>query len=280
MKFIAEILLILAEFALAVVGIFENVSDKFRWWNSLFDDSLKATSTILILMVAVLALYVALKLAIEGRRSVDIKTEIDGKTKELVAAVDQIRTTINALSPELSVEVVHEHDFYSKFADRLRNAGKLAYISHLDVVPPQNYYLQGTQAFDYYKQIFEIIRSNPKLPVRRVERVSKEKISWIEKHIEELKGVPNFSLSCYVESPSTALPKSISVQCVDDTDAILVAVAKHSNPTEPRDIWLCGDSVTKMWRQYFEQRLLANAQPIIVNGVVDAKAWDILKASL
>jgi hypothetical protein len=234
----------------------------------------------MILMVGVLAVYVALKLAAEGRRSVEIKSEINDRTRDLVGAVDRISATVAGLSPKLTVDVVHEQDFYSRFADKLRNATKLAYISHLDVVPPQAYYLEGTQAFDYYKQIFKIIRSSPKLPVRRVERVSKEKISWIETHIKELGNVPNFSLSCFVESPSTSLPKSISVQCVDETDAILVAVARHSNPTEPRDIWLCGDAVAKMWRQYFEQRLWASAQPIIVNGVVDVKAWEKLKASL
>jgi hypothetical protein len=281
MKYLLEIFLIGAECGLAALGLFENVSAKLRWWNTVFDDSLKATSSILLLMVAVLAAYVALKLASEGARSVEIKSEIERKSRELDRVAAEIKQTVEAyFSPDMTVEVVHEQNFYARFSEKIRNARLLAYISHLDVVPPAVYYLEGSAAYDYYTQIFHIIRNNSKLLVRRLERVSKEKIPWIEEHIRQLGGAPNFSLSCFVELPETALPKGVSVQCVDETDAVLVAVARHSNPTEPRDIWLTGDLVARMWRDYFEQRLWASAQPIIVKGVVDAAAWNALKARL
>jgi hypothetical protein len=83
-----------------------------------------------------------------------------------------------------------------------------------------------------------------------------------------------------VELPDTALPKAVSVQCLDGNEVVLVAVLKHTNPTEPRDIWLTGEMVAKMWRGYYEERLWTSATPVIVGGVVDQVAWEALKAQL
>jgi hypothetical protein len=166
-KYLLEFTLVGMEIGLAVLGIFENIGEKITWWQRLFENGQKATSAIMLVMVALLAAYVAIKMAIESGKGNEIKTEIAAQNSGLREITSRMEHTIKRyFDPQNRLEIIPEQDFYERFTASLRKASTLAYLAHLDIYPPSNYYLEGTPAFAYYKGIFEIIKTNRTLKVQ------------------------------------------------------------------------------------------------------------------
>lgn len=253
MKYKAEAMLVLIEGGIASLGLFEQLSPKVLAYQRLFDDPSKAAAALTLFEVTVLAVYIAFKLATQF----EVVKESIGRFEGAVNVLKRSSSTI---------QCVMEQEFYSRFSSAIKNARQSIFLAHLDTMPPS--YLKGQPGHDYYERLVGIIKSN-RVKTRRVERLSKEKMDWIKHLCARLEGCPQFSLRLIdARSVERRVPE-VSVQCLDDIDTVLVAVAEHSNETKKRDIWIQDREATLMWRDYYDDFLWKPSISLIENGVLD-----------
>lgn len=167
--------------------------------------------------------------------------------------------------------------FYKTFETALREARVGVAITHLDTRPPT--LRRGTPAEHYYTNLCKLIKNSP-ATFRRVERLSRDKIPWLQKHISEYEGVRNFSLSVIMPPYEDRKLPHVSVQLIDSHTCILVAVAEHEGTHGPRDIWMRDEDSTLLWKNYYDAILWRQATKLIENGSVDHATWDRLKQEL
>lgn len=190
-----------------------------------------------------------------------------------------IKAEIKQFTEEsLRINILHEDDFYSNFSETINSASKSVLISHLDIKPPTK--LKGSSSKKYYDDFFRLVKSKSIVRYKRVERVSKEKIEWIETIINKLKDSDNFSLRCFISENNDEKLGAISVQLIDDNYVYLVAVSGHTMPHTKRDILIRGREINMMWQMYYEDILWNTSHSIIENGRLNQENWDILKQKL
>lgn len=191
------------------------------------------------------------------------------------------REIVNNLNNVPKVEMLHEEEFYSKFKYIIKNAQTNVDITHLSLENPLNG--SKTEQKAYYKDFINIVNEKQNVDFRRVERISKDKVIWIETLLSQFNQVHNFSLYCLKEPDNSKfedLVDLISIQRVDDSHTFLVALLEHKSTIGKRDIYLRNKEVTTFFRTYFQKRLIEKSIPIIRNGNIDTKAWLTIKKAL
>jgi hypothetical protein len=176
------------------------------------------------------------------------------------------------------IELYHEEEFYSFFKYMIKNAKNNVDITHLSLESPIN--SNKPEQKKYYSEFVKTVKNKPKVIFRRVERVSAEKIPWIEKLLNDFSGVTNFSLYCLVEpieSRNLELSDLISIQRVDNEHTFIVALLEHTSTTGARDIYFRDKSITEFFREYYQKRLIQKSKPIITNGRPNIANWELIK---
>jgi len=247
-----EALVFILELLLAAFPFLGNTSAIF------FREPVQGFLTVMSLQIVVLVIYLMFRTSLE--RS---KTE---------STLREIRDDINRLSETVPrVSVIYEDQFYSEFQNAIGKASKAVALSHLDIKPPQQ--LPGTPAKTYYDNLRRIVRQNPGVRFKRVERIAPEKLAWIEKLVEDFKGYKNFSLACLEIPYVEAKTPYVSVQLIDDSATYICAVARHYSPYTPRDILINDASANSLWRTYFEESLWEAAIKVIEDGTLNESNW-------
>lgn len=171
-----------------------------------------------------------------------------------------------------------EVGFYNAFRTAIGTATKTVAISHLDTKAPLR--VPGTAEADYYRAFHRLVRLRNQVRFRRIERLSKDKVAWIEEFMARHKGRTNFSLACLNDEPTIRKLPYVSVQIVDDSLTYLVAIAEHYGETHPkRDLVIHDVDAAALWRAYYQQ-LWDRADVVIDAGKVDEAAWRALKRRL
>lgn len=179
------------------------------------------------------------------------------------------------------IELFHEEEFYSNFRYIIKNSRNNVDITHLALESPIG--SKKPEQKTYYSELVKTVKSKQNVIFRRVERVSKEKIEWIEQLLHDFTNVNNFSLYCILdprESRGSELSDLVSVQRVDNEHTFIVALLEHTSTTGFRDIYIRDKSITDFFREYYQKRLIQKATPIIVNGRPDLEAWNKIKIEL
>jgi hypothetical protein len=168
---------------------------------------------------------------------------------------------------------IQEAEFYPTFLQEIKTAQKNVDICHFARKPPE-------RARDYeklyYRELPNTIK-NSRASCRRLERITKEKLPWIEEIIDTYKGVDNFSLRGLVDDDKSDQILPVSVQRIDDHKVYLVALAEHYATHGPRDISITSPELTLLFTQYFNERLWEKAVPLMSNGNLDENEWKKLK---
>ena len=182
------------------------------------------------------------------------------------------------LSTITQVDFIYEEEFYSKFKQLVSQASISVDITHLGLSPPMT--RENTQQGDYYKDFADLCRKS-RANVRRVERISKEKIEWIESLINKVEGVVNFSLYCILDLNvrPNEMSESISVQRVDE-HLFLIALTEHRSTSKPRDIYIRSKQLNEYFKNYYETRLVQSATLIIKDGRLFKEEWEKMKGKI
>jgi hypothetical protein len=207
---------------------------------------------------ALLVIWVGLKGELLERR---VGSELKGTQHEL--------QRIRASRP--GVRALVDREFYRNFGGEIRQARVGVAMAHLDTHPPHRE--RKTEAGEYYAHLAETIKSNPQTGYRRVERASREKHDWLRELVDTYANVPNFSLGVLLLPPTERRTGLISVQLVDDREAILVAVAEHYSSSGARDVWITDPAVTSLWKGYYDDTLWRPALKVIDSGRLNKSEW-------
>lgn len=189
-----------------------------------------------------------------------------------------IQNTLNNIP---KVELLHEEEFYYNFKFLIKNANRNVDITHLSLESPLH--TRRSEQKAYYTEFVKIVNKKNEVNFRRVERVSVAKIEWIEKLIKDFSGVTNFSLYCILdpeELRKNDLSDLVSVQRIDDEHTFLIALLEHNSTIGQRDIYIRDKSVTNFYMQYYQNRLIAKSQAIIIDGKIINHNWDNIKNEL
>ncbi len=173
------------------------------------------------------------------------------------------------------VDVLHEDEFYADFENKIASAQHNVDICHFGKLPPTK--RPSSPEEDYYDRFHKAVKNSP-AAFRRLERITPEKIEWIERLIKGFKGVKNFSLACLHDEDTESdqiLP--VSVQRIDQTKVYLVALGEHYSTTGHRDIFINSKEVADLIGRYFEGRLWRRSIRIIDRGAFDEQAWSDLR---
>jgi hypothetical protein len=214
--------------------------------------------------LALVAILLTLRIQLEGDATQNAVSKIE-------KAFNELRTSRSELKALL------DSDFYARFTAELREARVGVAITHLDTRPPT--LRNGTPGELYYSELSKVIKGS-KATFRRVERLSPEKIAWIEQLMQEYRGVRNFSLAVIRPVEKDRKLPHVSVQLIDSHTSVLVAVAEHEGTQGPRDIWLHDDASTRLWQRYYDDILWRPSTKLVENGKVDNITWVRLKQEI
>ena len=113
------------------------------------------------------------------------------RTKESEIARQQSEELVKAAQ---LCSAVHESEYFITWPAQFKSAKYKVDITHLARNPP--YLGKHTSEGEYFRDFKGLVKGSP-AQVRRVERLTVEKIEWIEKLIAGLKGANNFSLAIF-----------------------------------------------------------------------------------
>lgn len=164
----------------------------------------------------------------------------------------------------------HERDFYSLWAAQITTAQNNIDVTHLGPEPPRNRH--GREEVKYFREMKKLYKES-KAQIRRVERLTVDKLEWIKKLVEDFRGVPNFSLRAYHDPSEFEMPMALSVCRIDDRYAWIVAAAEHESTANYRDLLIAGKDTVDLVRRYFHDRLWERGLKIIDHGVVN-EGWE------
>jgi hypothetical protein len=202
--------------------------------------------------VTLIAATMAVTLAVVQRERRDQRAE---RTK---------RSSWDVLSERLSASApFHEREFYSLWAEQMTNAQNNVDVTHLGPRPPQNQH--GRVERKYFQDLRRLCKES-RAQIRRVERLTPEKVPWIRQLVSELSGLNNFSLRVYRDPSPDEMPFALSVCRVDDRYAWLVAIAEHQSTSSFRDLLVTGHDSVDLIRRYFQERLWNRSAEIIDRG--------------
>lgn len=190
---------------------------------------------------------------------------------------EQKEEIVNILKNIPIVEILHEESFYNKFTQCINSSTHNVDIAHLGLAKPTN--LKTTVQSQYYKKLKEYVKQNPAVTFRRVERVSIDKIDWIELIMKDFKGIKNFSLYCFYDN-SNEMSDLLSIQRIDETHSFIVAMNEHNSTRGSRDIYIRDKNVTEFFIEYYNNRLINRSRTIISKGKVDFNQWESIKKTL
>ena len=189
---------------------------------------------------------------------------------------NKIERSLSTLS---QIDFLYEEEFYSKFKQMILQATISVDITHLGLTPP----LQRKDSLqsDYYKNLYDVYKKS-KATIRRVERVSVEKIEWIEGLLNKMEGLVNFSMFCLVDNEKELAEMSdyLSVQRVDEEHVFFVAVTEHRSTSKPRDIYIKSKRLGEYFLNYYETRLIRKSLQVMKDGKMVPDSWNKIKGLL
>lgn len=198
----------------------------------------------------------------------------------LLVLVDESRARINersrqdllhAIATNVSLVLpVHEREFYALWPGQVRSAMHNIDVTHLGVRPPQ--FRHGGEEETYFRNLEQIYQSSG-AQIRRVERLTEEKLPWIKQLITQFSQMDNVSLAVYRDPFPDEMPAALSVCRVDDRFAWIVALAEHESTTGYRDLLLTGKHSVALVARYFHERLWQRSVVIVNRGTVRAD-WE------
>ncbi len=244
-----------------IIGFLELVIIFFGEFNPLLSGTFHiSTETMVIALVAVFIFYLTTKLS-----------HFMNDQHEHFAHLTE--TARQVLEKSGSAEAIFEDDFYIRFPKECRRARRQVSMAHLDVKPPQMVGETG----DYYAGLPSLIAGKSDVRYERVERIGPNKQEWIQRLITELGGHENFSLYWLPDGEDRERIPNVSVQLIDEDIVVLVAVAAHNSPQEPRDIWIRDRDIARLWRNYYDVFLKRAATPLIEGGHIHQINYDRLR---
>lgn len=190
----------------------------------------------------------------------------------------QKKSIVDTLTNIPKIEFLHEEEFYSQFRYLIKKARINVDITHLSLESPIN--TTKSEQKTYYSEFVKIVKNKKEVSFRRVERVSQDKINWIEKLLRDFKNVPNFSLYCIIDSEDlkkNELSDLLSIQRIDSEHTFIIALLEHHSTIGQRDLYFRDKSVTSFFTLYYQNRLVNKSVPILVNGHVDREKWEEIK---
>lgn len=193
------------------------------------------------------------------------KEEVDG-------AITEWKDTLKGVN---RVSTMHQDDFYAQFEGKLKTAKKFVDICHFGKEPPLR---RGkTNEKEYYDGSSTTVKRSP-ATFRRLERLTMDKVEWIEKLIETYTDQKNYSLHCLLDNDITSDQiGAVSIQRIDESETYLVALAEHYSTTGVRDIHIVSPEVNQLAAQYFNSRLWGRSTPIIERGSFKKDEWEKCK---
>jgi hypothetical protein len=168
---------------------------------------------------------------------------------------------------------IERDDFYSIFKTHVRRASKAVSISNLDKRPPN--LVRRSQEAEYYDQrnIRKLVESIRPVQVRRLERLSIEKIDWIQSFLTTFQGCDNFSLAALPLREDYVKSIAVSVQVIDEDTTFLVDVARSESPHMSRDLLIVSRPFSERWQRYYDDVLWARSIVIMQNGEIVNDQW-------
>jgi hypothetical protein len=178
--------------------------------------------------------------------------------------IDSMRESLETIRGSGSVEAISEEEFYSRFSLSVQSASHCVDICYLDVRAPDS--PRGSAKAKYYKDLPRLIKSHGNVQFRRLSLLSEHTATWILEIAEEMRGAKNFSMRLF-DGNMAFLEHAISVQCVDDNEAYLVAPGEQRPKGRYRDLHLHSEGGTGLLKRYYE-KLWAGGKPLIESGDV------------
>lgn len=249
---ISWVLVIIVEFVLLLLTFVESA----RSW--LLGSGPQGFYILLNTNIAVIILWV-------GLRSDQFERRVGDEVSDLNAQLERLATSTS------SVTALVDEDFYARFRSEIAKAQVGVAMTHLDTHPPSP--ARATEAKDYYANLHEVIKSTPRVRFRRVERASPHKKGWLEELTRDFKGVSNFSLGVLLVTSNDRRVGTVSVQLIDETHAVLVAVAEHDSSLGPRDVWITDRGAVALWKRYYDDNLWQASIKVIENGNLNESEW-------
>jgi hypothetical protein len=120
----------------------------------------------------------------------------------------------------------------------------------------------------------------PEVQFRRVERLDREKVEWIERLARNYEGLTNVSLAVLRLEHEARKPSQVSVQVIDNNLVYLVAIAEHEGLHTDRDIRIRDEEAARIWISYYDASLWSRAQPIVERGKFDRTLWQRLRSQV
>lgn len=251
-----EILVLVLEAAVLVAFYYLTAPREGVTQESSFDLFLPAMLTMIFLLIV----YSGLRMTLLTR-SVD---QVAQEARTAVGEMDELSSLL--LKSTNSLALYRQEDFYDSFPKVLRKAQHAVALSHFDSRSPLD--TATPAAREYYAVLPQIVRLNNATSFRRLERFTHGKIAWLLQLCEEYQGLVNFSLA-YLPFGGKERERTpaISVQVIDNQRTYLVAIARHEDLHEFRDICLVGEAPARIWHTYFED-LWTNSRLLIDKGRV------------
>ena len=159
----------------------------------------------------------------------------------------------------------HEREFFALWPTQVASALNNVDVTHLGPRPPQAKH--GAEESQYFADFKKMVKGT-KAEVRRVERLTFEKVGWLKTLVEQLGKQPNFSLRGYLDPSQEDLPFALSVSRVDLRVAWIVAMAEHTSTVNYRDLMITGADAVQLVAHYFNVRLWDRGIKIIERGEV------------
>lgn len=166
------------------------------------------------------------------------------------------------------VEPIWESDFYNHWEENVLEAERRVKISYFDNVNPAE--SADEDKAEYYENIEDITRdmSENGVEFQRIVRAVPQTEEWIERMVENLEGVPRFSLACLPDNkPEERQKPHVSVQLIDDDLTYFVAVGEQIERNEPRDAFVQSEALNSQWNRYYD-RIWENCFIVLERGHV------------
>ncbi len=208
-------------------------------------------------------------LAISNMRRTDTKDALRDCLAELLGPIVPAIGTCSA---------VRESEFFALFPQQVKSATTAVEITNLSHRPPLR--MRGTEAKDYFAGLEKMMKST-RARVRRIERLTPDKMEWVGQLIEIHAKCPNASLALIGEELGAAeLTLAMSVQRVDEAHGWIVAPAEHSARQAPvRDIYISDKRAVELLGRYHD-RLWRASTVVVSDGKVDRAACERLGLKL
>lgn len=197
----------------------------------------------------------------------------DSQSKdEMDAAIKEWKEALKGVN---RVSAMHQDDFYAQFESKLKTAQKVVDICHFGKEPPLR--RDKSNEKEYYDRSSDTVKRSP-ATFRRLERLTPDKLKWIEFLIKTYTNQKNYSLHCLLDDDITSDQLgAVSVQRIDENETYLVALAEHYSTSGIRDIHIVSPEVNQLAAQYFNSRLWGKSTQIIERGNFKGTEWDNCK---